>query len=69
MEQEKLKSAQKLGVIVAVALIVLAALEYVVAVAMDSGNLPWMLIMNVVDAALIIYYFMHVAHLWRGGHE
>ncbi|MAF39141.1 MAG: hypothetical protein CL696_09765 [Chloroflexi bacterium] len=69
MEQEKLKSAQKLGVIVAVALIVLAALEYVVAIAMDSGNLPYMLIMNVVDAALIIYYFMHVAHLWRGGHE
>ncbi|SVB78920.1 uncharacterized protein METZ01_LOCUS231774, partial [marine metagenome] len=69
VEQEKLKSAQKLGVIVAVALIVLAALEYVVAIAMDSGNLPYMLIMNVVDAALIIYYFMHVAHLWRGGHE
>ncbi len=69
MEQDKLKSAQKLGVIVAVALIVLAGLEYVLAVAMDSGNLPWMLIMNVVDAALIIYYFMHVAHLWRGGHK
>ncbi len=69
MEQEKLRSAQKLGLLVAVALIVLAALEYVVAIAIDSGNLPIMLIMNVVDAALIIYYFMHVAHLWRGGHE
>ncbi len=69
MDQEKLKSAQKLGLMVAVALIVLAILEYVLAVAMDSGNLPWMLIMNVIDAALIIYYFMHVADLWRGGHE
>lgn len=69
MEQEKLKSAQKLGLMVAVALIVLAGLEYVLAVAMDSGNLPWMLIMNVIDAALILYYFMHIAHLWRGGHE
>ncbi len=69
MEQEKLKSAQKLGLAVAVALIVLAALEYVLASVMDSGNLPWMLIMNVIDAALIVYYFMHVAHLWRGGHD
>ncbi len=69
MEQDKLKSAQKLGVVIAVILIGLVVLEYVVALAMDSGNLPWMLIMNVIDAALIIYYFMHVAHLWRGGHE
>ena len=69
MEQDKLKSAQKLGVVIAEILIALVDLEYVVALAMDSGNLPWMLIMNVIDAALIIYYFMHVAHLWRGGHE
>jgi len=69
VEQDKLKSAQKLGVVIAVILIALVVLEYVVALAMDSGNLPWMLIMNVIDAALIIYYFMHVAHLWRGGHE
>ena len=69
MEQDKLKSTQKLGVVITVILVVLVALEYVVAIAMDSGNLPWMLIMNVIDAALIIYYFMHVAHLWRGGHD
>lgn len=69
MEQDKLKSTQKLGVAITVILVVLVALEYVVAIAMDSGNLPWMLIMNVIDAALIIYYFMHVAHLWRGGHD
>ncbi len=69
MEQEKLRSAQKTGVVVAAALIVLAVLEYLLALAMDSGNLPWMLIMNVVDAALILYFFMHIAHLWRGGEE
>lgn len=69
MEQGKLRSAQKIGVAVAVALIVLAVLEYVLAVAMDSGNLPLLVIMNVVDAALILYFFMHIAHLWRGGEE
>ena len=69
MEQEKLRSTQKLGVVVAVALIVFAALEFLLFKAVDSGNLPWMLIMNVVDAALILYFFMHIAHLWRGGEE
>ena len=66
MEQDKLKSAQKLGLVITVILVALVALEYVVAIAMDSGNLPWMIIMNVIDAALILYYFMHVAHLWPG---
>lgn len=69
MEQDRLRSAQKLGVVVAVALIVLAALEFLLSKAVHSGNLPWMLIMNVVDAALILYFFMHIAHLWRGGEE
>ncbi len=69
MEQEKLRSAQRLGAMVALALIVLTALEFLLFKALDSGNLPWLVIMNVVDAALILYYFMHVAHLWRGGAE
>ncbi|MBC8281329.1 MAG: hypothetical protein H8E48_11120 [Chloroflexi bacterium] len=65
MEQDKLKSAQKTGLIIAVILMVLAAAEYGLVLVMDSGNLPWMLIMNVIDAGLILYFFMHVAHLWR----
>ena len=69
MEQERLRSAQKLGVMVAVALFVVTALEFLLFKAMDSGNLPWMVIMNLVDAALILYFFMHIAHLWRGGAE
>ena len=69
MEQERLRSAQKLGVMVAVALFVVTALEFLLFKAMDSGNLPWMVIMNLVDAALILYFFMHIAHLWRGGNE
>lgn len=69
MEQERLRSAHKIGVAVAVALVVLAALEFLLFKAVDSGNLPWMLIMNVVDAALILYFFMHIAHLWWGVEE
>ena len=69
MEQEKLRSAQRLGAMVALALFVLTALEFLLFKVIDSGNLPWMVIMNVMDAALILYYFMHIAHLWRGGTE
>ena len=53
----------------ALALFVLTALEFLLFKVIDSGNLPWMVIMNVMDAALILYYFMHIAHLWRGGAE
>ena len=69
MEQEKLRSAQRLGAMVALALFVLTALEFLLFKVIDSGNLPWMVIMNVMDAVLILYYFMHIAHLWRGGAE
>ncbi|MCH8801219.1 MAG: hypothetical protein IH963_09950 [Chloroflexi bacterium] len=69
MEQEKLRSAQRLGAMVALALFVLTALEFLLFKVIDSGNLPWMVIMNVMDAALILYYFMHIGHLWRGGAE
>jgi len=69
VEQERLRSAQKTGVVVSVALFVFVALEFLLFKALDSGNLPCIVIMNVVDAALILYFFMHIAHLWRGGEE
>ena len=45
-------------------LLVGVIVEYVVAIYMDR-NLPLMIAMNIADAALIIYYFMHVTRLWR----
>ena len=69
MEQERLRSAHKIGVAVLAALIVLTVGEFLLFKVLDSGNLPWLVIMNVVDAALIMYYFMHIAHLWRRGEE
>ncbi len=49
-------------------LMVLVLLEYVAAIYMDR-NLPLMVAMNVIDAGLIMYYFMHVARLWRRREE
>lgn len=65
METAKLKYALRRGLWVFVALVVLALGEYALAIFMTRGNLPYMLIMNLVDAALIAYFFMHIAHLWR----
>jgi hypothetical protein len=46
-------------------LVVVTVLEYVVFLAVRQGNLPYMIAMNLVDAGLILYFFMHVGHLWR----
>jgi cytochrome c oxidase subunit IV len=53
------------GLLIFVVLVVLAVIEYFLAVFMHSGNLPYMIIMNIVDAALIVYFFMHFHQLWR----
>jgi hypothetical protein len=52
------------GWLVFIVLIALVLLEYVVFLAMDM-NMPLMVAMNVADAALIVWYFMHVSRLWR----
>ena len=64
-----LSNVLRKGLWVFIALFVLTVAEYIMAVAIDSGNLPYMIVMNVVDAALIMYFFMHVAQLWRREEE
>ena len=56
------------GIVVFVVLMALVLLEYLIAIVMDR-NFVVMIIMNVVDAAIIMYYFMHVTRLWRSGRE
>jgi heme/copper-type cytochrome/quinol oxidase subunit 4 len=56
------------GVYVLAALIALTVIEYFIALAMTTKNLPVMLAMNVADAAIIMYFFMHVMRAFRGGH-
>ena len=65
MKNSDLKPPMRVGLLVFIILVVLAAGEYVLGLALESGNLVYMLIMNIVDAALILYFFMHVRQLWR----
>ena len=61
-------AAYRTGWWVFLVLIALTVLEYVVALVMDA-NLPVMVVMNVVDAGLIMYYFMHISRVWRSPEE
>ncbi len=62
--RSRMAAYARTGWLVFAALIVLVALEYVVFLILDT-NLPIMVVMNVADAALIMYYFMHVSRIWR----
>lgn len=60
----RLSGAPLTGWLVFAVLMVLVLLEYA-AFRVLSSNLPIMVVMNVVDAALIMYFFMHLPRIWR----
>ncbi len=55
----------RLGWIVIGGLAVLTALEYWIAVSVHSTPLPYLAVIALIKAWLIVQYFMHVAQLWR----
>ncbi len=55
----------RIGVTVFLTLMALTIIEYVVSRVL-TRNLPVMIVMNIIDAGLIVYFFMHVVRLWRG---
>lgn len=64
----KRMSAISIGWVVLAVLLALTVLEYFVFLWVDR-NFPIMILMNVIDAALILVYFMHLPRAWRSGHE
>lgn len=61
---ESKSSAYRTGFYVFVGLLVLTAVEYVVGTAANPSAVA-LLIIALVKAVLIIYFFMHVYRLWR----
>ena len=51
------------GWIIFIVLLLLTAVEFVVGVTMNSIAL--LLVIALIKAALIVYYFMHIYRLWR----
>lgn len=64
------RAAFRLGAAVIAGLALLTALEYAVAVSIHSSTLPYLVVIALIKAGLIVYYFMHIGQLWReeGGH-
>ena len=56
--------ALRTGWIVFLVLAVLTAVEFLVAVTVTT-NLPALLVMALMKAGLIMYYFMHLLRVWR----
>ncbi len=64
-----LAASIRTGWLIFAVLMALVLLEYAVFLVLDS-NAPIMIVMHVIDARLIMFYFMHISRLWRreGGH-
>jgi hypothetical protein len=62
--EEKKRAALRQGIYVGLGLAVLTAIEF--AISQAPANLAvFLIIISVIKAAVIAYYFMHVYRLWR----
>lgn len=59
------KSAYRQILLVFLALVVLTAIEFVIALNLDNATVP-LFIIAVVKAGLVVQFFMHIYRLWRG---
>ncbi len=57
-----------IGWVVFIGLAVLTLVEYILAITIDA-NVPILVVLAVVKAALIVHYFMHVVRVWREAEE
>jgi uncharacterized membrane protein YagU involved in acid resistance len=60
----RMAASVRTGWLVFLTLMVLAIVEYIIFLVLSS-NFPLMVVINLADAALIIYFYMHVTRLWR----
>lgn len=56
----------RLGLTVLVVLLALSVIEWYLAVGRVPGLLWYLVVIQVIEAGTIAYYFMHVAQLWSG---
>lgn len=58
----------RLGWIIFAALAALTLVEFLVGAYIQPAT-PYLIITAIIKAGLIVYYFMHIAQLWRRGDE
>jgi heme/copper-type cytochrome/quinol oxidase subunit 4 len=57
------------GLVVITILAVLTAIEFVVAVSVDTGRFGLLAVFALIKAWLILDYFMHISQLWKSDEE
>ena len=67
MQVDSLRRYMRRGIVVIIALAVLTAVEYVVAVGLDSGRFGILAVIAIVKTWLIVEYFMHLSKVWHLG--
>ena len=65
MEAEQLKNKLGMGNIVFAVGTISNIVEFTLALTVKQGIMLPLIVMILVDASMIAYYFMHVAQLWR----
>ncbi len=67
MQVDGLRQYMRRGIVVIIALAVLTAVEYVVAVGIDTGRFGILAVIAIVKTWLIVEYFMHLSKVWHVG--
>ncbi|MBI2304735.1 MAG: hypothetical protein HYU86_08340 [Chloroflexi bacterium] len=68
MPKPDLRAKLRLGLIVFVGLMAVEVIEYIVGTTI-SGALPYLVILTVPGAGLILYYYMHIEQIRHTGGE
>ncbi len=69
MQSERLGKALRRGLWVAVALAVLTVVDYLIPIQVPHGNVVYLALFSIAEAAVVAYYFMHIRQLWHPHEE
>ena len=61
------KRKLRIGYVVFSLLVVVKIIEYVVANTVSAGNWPFLGVLALISAWLIVYYYKHINQLWHPG--
>jgi len=65
MNDKLLNNKLRAGYLVFAALIIIKIGEYLLTTYIPKGGLPYLAVLAVSSAGLIIYYYKHIGDLWR----
>lgn len=65
MQASRKAARLRLGLMVLIGLVVLTGAEFGLAAGLRSGTVPFLAVIALIKAGLILQYFMHLSQVWR----